>query len=367
MLADIPFTPDDWTRVHDTYEKWWTNELDRPLLHVTLTGRNPDVPEPDIPSYGFQAFYDDNLPVEKIVDRMEYNLACGEYVGDAFPHCWPNFGAGVIAAFLGAQLEKSDTTVWFHPPHDRELKDISFEFVPDNFWFNRVRDVARAAARRFQGRAQIGMTDLGGNLDILASFRPGENLLLDLYDCPDEVKRLTWEAHNLWFRYFNLLNEATQPNQGYTAWTPILSKTPYYMLQCDFCYMISPDMFDKFVRPELAAACGKIDRPFYHLDGPGQVPHLDSLLEIPTLAGVQWIPGAGQPSFEEWPEVYRKIFAAGKKSQIFLQAESWDENVRIFDELVNRTGDAQQFIFHANAPIDRRDDVMRVLERYGAA
>ena len=33
------------------------------------------------------------------------------------------------------------------------------------------------------------MTHLGSNLDTVATFRPGEKLLLDLYDAPEEVKR----------------------------------------------------------------------------------------------------------------------------------------------------------------------------------
>ena len=32
---------------------------------------------------------------------------------------------------------------------------------------------------------------------------------------------------------------------------PIYSEKPYYPLQCDFSAMISPDMFEEFVLPEL--------------------------------------------------------------------------------------------------------------------
>jgi hypothetical protein len=40
------------------------------------------------------------------------------------------------------------------------------------------------------------------------------------------------------------------------------------------------------------------------------------VLSIPELDGVQWIPGDGKPTCAHWPEVYRKIAAAGKKIQI---------------------------------------------------
>ncbi|GAG04559.1 unnamed protein product, partial [marine sediment metagenome] len=57
-----------------------------------------------------------------------------------------------------------------------------------------------------------------------------------------------------------------------------------------------------------------MDYAIYHLDGPKQLIHLDDLLSIPSLTGIQWVPGAGAlPSIDEkWMPVYNKIQAAGK-------------------------------------------------------
>ena len=57
--------------------------------------------------------------------------------------------------------------------------------------------------------------------------------------------------------------------------------------------MISPAMFERFVMPDLVACCDHLDHGFYHLDGKGEIPHLDLLLSIPRLRGIQWIPGDG--------------------------------------------------------------------------
>ncbi len=46
------------------------------------------------------------------------------------------------------------------------------------------------------------------------------------------------------------------------------------MLQCDFAYMISPQMFERFVLPDLTACCEALEHGFYHLDGKGQIRHL---------------------------------------------------------------------------------------------
>ena len=61
-------------------------------------------------------------------------------------------------------------------------------------------------------------------------------------------------------------------------------------------------MFDES-KPELAASCRRLKNAFYHLDGLGQLPHLKSLLSIPELKGIQWVPGDGQPDVTEWPAV----------------------------------------------------------------
>ena len=359
---NIEFDSAQCEKIKTDARAWWDGKLDRPLIHVTLTGRPPGQPEPPIPSRPFISFYDESVSTEAIIARWDYVLSCYRFLGDAFPAVWPNFGAGVLAAFMGATL-KSDIpagTVWFQPEQEQEIGDIRFHYDPENPWFQRISDIYRAGLKHWQGQVQMGMTDLGGNLDILSSFRPSEKLLLDLYDHPDEVKRLTSEAHEAWWSYFNEFNTMLQPvNLGYSAWDGMLSETPFYMLQCDFAYMISPAMFDEFVKPELQASCQRLDHAFYHLDGPGQLPHLDSLLSISELKGIQWIPGAGQPDMAHWPQVYRKIRKAGKLIQIF-------GSFKTLDALTDQLGSAQGICLISQQDISEEQEVLTGLHRYGA-
>jgi len=313
----IDFSFERWQELTETYRRWWADRLDRPIIAWALAGRDPGRREPDIPSHHFTAFYDLSVPAEAVVDRWDYDLSCRTYLGDACPSIWPNFGPGVIAAFLGADLRPGDGTVWFHPQADLPLADIHFEYDADNIWLARIKDICRAAVDRWQGLVQVGMTDLGGNLDVLSTFRPAEKLLLDLYDHPDEVQRVLWEAHAMWHRYFAEIDAVLRPaNPGYSAWASIFSDEPHYILQCDFCYMISPEMFDRFVKPELVTTCGLLTNTFYHLDGVGQLAHLDSLLQIDALNGVQWVPGTGKAQGLHWADVYRKIARSGKKMMV---------------------------------------------------
>jgi hypothetical protein len=85
--------------------------------------------------------------------------------------------------------------------------------------------------------------------------------------------------------------------------------------------MISPDMFERFVAPDLAACCEHLDHGFYHLDGKNQMPHLNHLLSIPRLRGIQWIPGDGQPPPDQWLPLLKRIRDGGKLCQVFVSPE----------------------------------------------
>ena len=362
---NIAFDDRRWARVTDAYSRWWVDELDRPLIAATLTGFEPRMPRPAVPLHGFHSFHGLETPADLVIDTWQWTLEGRRHLGDAFPAIWPNFGAGVLAVFLGCELENGIEahTTWFRPGELREPDAMHFTLAVDSPWFRRVREIMQVADQRFGGRVQIGMTDLGGNLDVLSSFRPGARLLLDLYDAPDAVERLTWQAHEAWWAAFEALHAAMPHNRGYTAWTPIFSTEPYYMLQCDFCFMIGPEMFDRFVKPELAASCRRLKNAFYHLDGPGQLPHLDSLLDIPELKGIQWVPGAGQPDITHWPEVYRKIARAGKRIQI--SSGQSDRGLEALDVLADQLGSAKNIIMIAGAPARECSRVFKCLERFG--
>ncbi len=131
----------------------------------------------------------------------------------------------------------------------------------------------------------VGLTDLGGNLDILASLRSSEKLLLDLSDTPEEVLRICADITRVWMYTYDLLFDLTNGKKsGSCGWSPLWAPGKLYMLQSDFSYMISPRMFKRFVMPDLTACCDFLDYPFYHLDGVGELNHLDQILSIPYSA-----------------------------------------------------------------------------------
>jgi hypothetical protein len=347
----LHFTDEDWGRIERDYTAWWAGELDRPLAVLTSTdGGAPDLNRflPNHPE----------ASAEEICERFDAIFRRQHFYGDAFPFWFINFGAGVAAAFMGARLTPRPDTVWFEPPEAREMKDIHPQFDPDGPWWKRMVDVTRTAVDYWDGRLAVSHTDLGGNLDIVASLRGTEPLLMDLVDAPEEVERVLWKVSEIWRECYDRLDTIIRPRcRGTVPWARTWSRDRTYMLQCDFCYMISPPMFERFVRPELAEVCAFLDDAFYHLDGVGALPHLDRMLDIDALKGIQWIPGAGQPPPAEWPDVLRRIRQAGKLCQISC---SPDEALAVTRELGGR---GFQLLVGANFDADEAAAFLRDLDR----
>jgi hypothetical protein len=354
MSINLHFTSKDWERIQLDWTAWWHHEIDRPMTVINAyewQGIN------FIPQFSGWDEAKGIFPVDEIIDYHQHNLEHEPYLGDSWPRWWPNFGAGIVAAFLGSRVGVDQNTVWFEPRSNAPAADIRPKYDPHNFWWHWVKEITQTALNRWGEQVTIAHTDLGGNLDILASLRGTQNLLLDLYDCPEEVDRLTSEITQLWLRYYDELHQIIQASgRGTTAWTPMWCPGRYYMLQSDFCYMISPQMFERFVMPDLETICSHIDYGFYHLDGKGQIPHLDMLLSIENLRGVQWVSGDGQPPTWEWLPLLKRIRDAGKLCQIYASPEG---ALRVTRELGGKG-----FMFWLTDPLDEADarNFLRSLE-----
>jgi 5-methyltetrahydrofolate--homocysteine methyltransferase len=167
-------------------------------------------------------------------------------------------------------------------------------------------------------------------------------------DKPEAVDAAAADITRAWLEAFEVLDAMFVGRcPGRKAWAPVWAPGPTYMLQCDFCYMIGPDMFERFVMPDLVACCEAIAYPFYHLDGPGQLPHVDHLLSIEKLRGIQWVPGAGAPPASDWLELLDRIRSAGKLVQVFATA---DEALHICREIGGRG-----MILQVREPLTARD------------
>ncbi|MBQ1256804.1 MAG: hypothetical protein IIX93_05985 [Clostridia bacterium] len=326
----VHFTMDQMKRCQENHNLWWEGKLQRPLTRVTINDAHPLKRQTKAPFLSQSNCADFSYTPEEIIDAMDAHLSKYEFLGDAFPSVnFDAFGPGVLAAMCGAILDNSSGRVWFFPDKAREIRDIHIKYDPENMWSRRIKDIYRAGLERWRGLVIMGFPDLGGVLDVAATFRGTENLLLDMIDEPEEVERLVKEIEKAWREAYEDFRSVLAPQGAYTHWSGLMSTEKSYIVQCDASYMIGKNMFDRFVLDTIRNDTQCLKHTIYHLDGIGQLNHLDSILSLEKLNAVQWVYGEGKPGPVNWLHVYRKIMDAGKQIMIVGGPEEYLETLKI--------------------------------------
>lgn len=252
----------------------------------------------------------------------EYDLSRCDYPADCLPLASADMGPGSLSLYLGSEPEFMPDTVWFHPsmPLVADPETLPpLRFDSGNQWWRLTEATLRAQVANAAGRYFASCPDLAENLDILASLRGSQALMMDMIERPEWVRRKLAEINQAFFEaYQRIYDIISLPGGGscynaFRLWGP--GKTA--KVECDAAAMISPDMFAEFVVPPLAEQCAWLDNSMFHLDGTQCLDKLDLLLEIEALDAIEWTPQAGiEPGGSpRWYPLYRRILEAGKSVQ----------------------------------------------------
>ena len=297
-------------------DAWWHHEvLDRPVVQIVapredVTNDAISEPEPETQEELLAWFTDP----ARVIPRNKRRMAQTYFGGEAFPVMFPvSVGmVAITAAYLGCPYEFVDTrTAWAYPIVDDWSDRPIFAFDPDNVWWQRSERLLEAAIEANDGYF-VGNPDFNGPTEILARVRGTERLALDFYDEPEAIKPALAEINHAWYDVWQAATAIIHQAGGYFFWMGIWSDRPAVDLQSDFSCMMSEAMFDDDFLPAIAQQTEWVDRTIYHLDGPGAIRHLDSLLDLPDLDGIQWVPGAGADPAPAWIPLLQRIQEAGK-------------------------------------------------------
>jgi hypothetical protein len=312
----------DWDGIKSRYIEYWSRENhDRPLISITAPKDN----RPDSYVKAPTTLEDKWLDIEYIISSSREAFASTFYCGEAFPSINPDLGPDILGAMLGCDLVFGENTSWaVHFLHSLD-EAKAFSFDPENRWWKKIKEITQACVDDARGDYFVGVTDLHPAIDALVSLRGPENICMDLYDNPSFIKKSVFEILDVFKRSFGELHDITTKNlPGSTNWMGIWHPGRWYPTSCDFICMISGEMLVEFVLPELLKEIEWLDASIFHLDGPGALKHLDTLLDIPRLKGIQWVYGAGQPGASHWISVLKRIQAAGKLIQVAVEPEELD-------------------------------------------
>ena len=304
---------------------WWNgDDIGRPAMLLTVPRDEPHehipaMPEPE----GWCTHYSTGDFAYR-VSLSEQGCLQTDYLAEAVPCTAPDLGANCLALYLGCRGVEMPGTVWFEPCIDPgDPKSARFEYDPDNFYWQFTQRLCDEQRRVGRGKFLWQFPDLIEGLDTLAAMRGTEVLLADLIERPEWVTESLAQITQLYFRYYDPLYDWMRDEVGgsiFWCWAPgRMAK-----FQCDFCAMISPEMFGQFMAPVLDEMCRRVSYCMYHWDGPGAIQHQNHLLSIEALDMIQWTPGAGaeEPDHPRWWPMHHKTLDAGKK--LFITCSGLD-------------------------------------------
>lgn len=326
-------TKDDCQQAEQRINAWWQGEvIDRTVVMVTAPKKGVDPKEYRDFFHPVGSTHEQMLEwstnEEIVIERLEKYVHFTFWGGEAVPYVSPVaiYMVAITSAYLGCpyKLFPGSNSGWAEPiiTDWNHLPPIAYN--PENEWWQVSRKLLEALASRARGKYYIGVPDLNGPGELLALLRGTEKLAIDLTEHePELFKRVIDQINFAWLRYWQAcIGIIHQWVDGYMYWMGIWSDRPSIDLQNDFSCMISPKMFDEIFLPSLEQQTQWVERTIYHLDGPGAIRHLDSLLSLPRLSGIQWVPGAGSPPMSKWLPLLRRIQTKGKL--LALGCEPWE-------------------------------------------
>ncbi|MBU8901535.1 MAG: hypothetical protein KOO69_02230 [Victivallales bacterium] len=299
---------ENWEETKERMVAFWEGKfIDRPCISIHVP-RNNKITPPEPESHK-QKWTDSDFIIENFVAGYK-STAFG---GEAIPSGTLLVG---YALAYGAQLHFSEQTI-FHEQLFKTVEDYSnFDFdYSDDWGWKQIQKVQKRLLEAGKDKFAVMNPVLLQSNDLFAVLRGTQDFLMDLVMNPDEVKKALKTMSDNWLaaslECCNISKAAGV--EGTHFWPSLWSPKKGTCIQSDVSCMISPDMFEEFIVPELEAAAATFDHVFYHLDGTDAIKHLERVMEIPNIFGIQWSPGAGTShEIEDWLPMYKKIQAKGK-------------------------------------------------------
>lgn len=352
----------DWEMASKRLTAFWQKEIiDRPCLQIVTSAGKTKIENEQIESKKIENEQMENTKIDPAavwtnpqtyfeVNRQPF--ANTIYLGEALPVLYPN--AEHIALALGSELGYADGTIWIKKTPG-SIRDLDFSHVIlEHPAIQEMASYFECICQLAKDQCFVGFPHMGNPGDALARMRGYDNFCLDLLDEPERCFALEEEMLRIWQMCYDLIHGIiTTYMPGSCGWLPAWHPTRSALIEFDFCALISPELFKKYI-PFLVKRARHADHAIYHLDGPDALIHLDMLLAIPEIEFIQWEPGAGGGDILDWLELMQKIQAAGKglyvsggfhpiwKAEILLRELRWEG--LMIPVYANSMDEAQRFL-----------------------
>ncbi len=285
---------------------------DPDYLPLIVHGIDPDSPEeranifPGHIRYPLAEQIDD--PEKMLWEQLVRMAPLRRFPGDGRPAAMPWFGNAFLITGLGLDVRIIDDLC--EPARSLSREEIRELHVPET-WADeglvaKAVEFIRYARSVLPDHIPVGLFFMMSPYDLAYLIR-GSDLMLDMYEAPDDAHHLMGVCTDLFVRATKLLRqEAGEADDSYRYMWRTFRGGGHLCEDC--CVMLSAELHREFSIPYTRRALDAIGGGWVHFCGDGR--HLlDSYLEIPNLHGFEF----GQLEMNgPADETARKIIRAGK-------------------------------------------------------
>ena len=321
MLSAKP----DFEEARTAWEHFWAGEVyKRPLVIASCRQSStqpqpPSKPRSERPrTSGYHMAFTGRH--QEILDGIDHQLETRCWLGEAMPAFGAGFAPDQYAAFLGASIKFSESSIetsWVDPIVEDWESFLPLRFDPSNATFQSLLELIRKLAEHGRGRYLVSCIDAHSHGDTLSALRGPERFCLDFLDHPDLVARAMADARKMFPAVYSAVYDAgNMGTPAGCAQQALWCEGKCGVIQCDFITMISREHFRRFILPAIEEEAAFLDHCMFHLDGVGAFRHLDDLLAVKDIDVIQVLPGDGRPPTHMWVDHLKRVLKAGKAVQI---------------------------------------------------
>lgn len=217
------------------------------------------------------------------------------FIADAMP-----------TASLMVGLDITNTAVLAGGDYDYSSPNDFIDFKPDKFDLNRpapafspkhplVRQLKTCYETVIRHVGQRALVNPPMTLDSLSSLYGlcgSQDLLMALVNRRETIRQRVREmtvAYLDFYDYFyEFLKAAGYGESAY--WFQVFCEGNFEGVRCDFSLMLSHEMFQEFIIPEIAQVCDHMDHTLFNMCSVRHARFIDDLSEINSLDGIFWNP-----------------------------------------------------------------------------
>ena len=218
-----------------------------------------------------------------------------------------------LEAMLGCRVQVGEESVWAEEGRFDYAELGRIDCSEENPWRRKYLEFVRVLREHFGEHIPVGLPILRGTSDMVAALRGSERMVYDLYDHPQEFRRLGEACTTLLIELIRAQHVITGPFAGGYVIDALGIWAPERLgrLQEDASALFSPDLYVTHLQPHDRRAAEAFPRSLIHLHS-SSLFLLDQILDVEALGCIQINKDVGEAAIPEMLPAFQRVQARGR-------------------------------------------------------